>query len=77
MKFSTNGRVAVVYSIGLDGTDDSHAPSPSTEEEQESWSQVRNSDERFKGYRIPLWRLAEPDDQTQEAPSSLPDNVQD
>lgn len=72
--FNTDGNFAVVYSIGLDGIDDLHSPKPRAEEEQESWSQLRNSAGRFEGFRIPLLRPAaagKPDD----AASVVPDNV--
>ena len=74
--FSTDGHFAVVYSIGLDGIDDSHSPKPSAEEERESWSLLRNSGGRFEGFRIPLWR-PESDADVDEAAVVVPDNVQD
>lgn len=74
--FSNDGNFAVVFSVGLDGIDDSHSPQPPAEEEQRSWSQLRNSDGRFEGYRIPLWRSAS-EVKGDEVEPVVPDNVQD
>lgn len=77
LTYRASKEFAVVYSLGNDGFDDGHSPAPANDEKQNSWSRLVNSDQRFEGYRIPLWRRAETDDQTQEAPSSLPDDIQD
>jgi hypothetical protein len=74
--YRSNESYAVVYSIGLDGIDDSHSPNPSVEEEQNSWSQLRNSDGWFEGFRIPLSRTAT-DAKLDETAAGVPDNVQD
>ena len=68
---------AVVYSLGVDGFDDGHPPTPKSDKQQNSWSQLENSDQRFEGYRIPLWRPATAESKAEQETSAPPDHVQD
>lgn len=74
--YKSDGNFAVVYSVGPDGVDDRHSVQPGGDDEQNSWSELRNNDNQFEGYRIPLWKMT-PDKAFDEAVRSVPDNVQD